>query len=76
MKKHITTAEAAAALGVSVQCVRSLVRRGHLRATRFGAAIVIDAAAVERRRKAKVAGKLPVNGHGHGQRKRPPAAAD
>lgn len=65
MPDHYTTAQAAAALGVSTEAVASLIRRGHLPATEplgKGRGYLIPAAAIRARKRAKKADKLPVGG--------------
>lgn len=65
MKPYLTTAEAAAVLGVSTEAVCSLIRRGHLSATEpvgAGRGYLIPAAEIATRVRKKRARKLPRGG--------------
>lgn len=65
MKPYLTTAEAAAALGVSTEAVCSLIRRGHLSAIEpigSGRGYLVPAAEVALRARKKRGKKLPRGG--------------
>lgn len=57
MTQQLTTAEAAARLGLSPQQVRLLCRLGRIRARRHGRDWLLDAAAVEAARKRPKVGR-------------------
>lgn len=65
MERYLTTAEAAASLGVSTEAVCSLIRRGHLSAIEPigpGRGYLIPAAEIAARARKKRAKKLPRGG--------------